>query len=495
MCFALYVLFYCVANPVEIRAFISVRDVQLDKSVEQFADEEARFGLHLSSDSPLTGLVVVAKPLNGCAEIIPKPEDLEREWPNCSVAKCPFISLIIRGDCPFERKVLAAENGGYSGAIIYNHLGDEIFHMSAESSLPVHIPSVMVGLTDGKKIANKYCHPSVRFIVEIYANHDWDLKVYLIPVLSLMGLFSIGVLGMCCFRCYEQRRRRLRRCLTPGQLHRLPLSTFIKTQTPDETCAICLEDFIDGDRLRTLPCEHAYHSKCIDPWLLKGRRVCPICKRPVFPRRRRRLFFRRNRPVHPSDDLENHLVSDSDSYEDDGQSSVAGDQPPQSTSYGAIQINSPPASRTDSDATETTPLLAALDVAASSKQLRKIRLSAPTFVQSRQPSDRSRETSLVRPHSSVSIAECSRDNTQTTQFSSKPSVSEALPAKLDSPIQSSSHISQMDSPRLPAAQKPTSAHSVRSDSSILIAQPAQPEVSSSFKAIVHRSPSSDNEFV
>lgn len=44
-----------------------------------------------------------------------------------------------------------------------------------------------------------------------------------------------------------------------------------------DTCAICIEDYIAGEDIKTLPCFHNFHTECIDSWL-KIKANCPICK-------------------------------------------------------------------------------------------------------------------------------------------------------------------------------------------------------------------------
>ena len=48
----------------------------------------------------------------------------------------------------------------------------------------------------------------------------------------------------------------------------------------ENTCAVCLAEYENGDEVRMLPCMHKFHVACVDPWL-EDNRTCPVCKSDV----------------------------------------------------------------------------------------------------------------------------------------------------------------------------------------------------------------------
>eukprot|EP01063_Lacrimia_lanifica_P005007 TRINITY_DN1283_c0_g1_i1.p2 TRINITY_DN1283_c0_g1~~TRINITY_DN1283_c0_g1_i1.p2 ORF type:complete len:195 (+),score=47.99 TRINITY_DN1283_c0_g1_i1:178-762(+) len=47
-----------------------------------------------------------------------------------------------------------------------------------------------------------------------------------------------------------------------------------------QECALCLEEFEVGDKLRVLFCHHTFHKHCIDEWFSRSR-TCPFCLRDI----------------------------------------------------------------------------------------------------------------------------------------------------------------------------------------------------------------------
>lgn len=46
-------------------------------------------------------------------------------------------------------------------------------------------------------------------------------------------------------------------------------------------CAICLSNFVKGETVRVLPCQHIFHIDEVDSWLIHGKKLCPVCKADV----------------------------------------------------------------------------------------------------------------------------------------------------------------------------------------------------------------------
>ncbi|PWY64269.1 hypothetical protein BO70DRAFT_280808, partial [Aspergillus heteromorphus CBS 117.55] len=55
------------------------------------------------------------------------------------------------------------------------------------------------------------------------------------------------------------------------------------TDHPNFACPICTDDFIKGQDMRVLPCNHQFHPECIDPWLVNVSGTCPLCRIDLNP--------------------------------------------------------------------------------------------------------------------------------------------------------------------------------------------------------------------
>ncbi|KAJ3680092.1 hypothetical protein LUZ60_016370 [Juncus effusus] len=55
-------------------------------------------------------------------------------------------------------------------------------------------------------------------------------------------------------------------------------SSDTKLARAESDCAICLSEFVNGERIRVLPaCGHGFHASCVEEWIVKHS-SCPTCR-------------------------------------------------------------------------------------------------------------------------------------------------------------------------------------------------------------------------
>jgi len=61
-------------------------------------------------------------------------------------------------------------------------------------------------------------------------------------------------------------------------LSSLPRHRWDASEQGDTECALCLEDYSQGEEVLKLPCGHLFHENCVGPWFAKSL-LCPLCQR------------------------------------------------------------------------------------------------------------------------------------------------------------------------------------------------------------------------
>ncbi|KAM6963274.1 E3 ubiquitin-protein ligase RNF13 [Aplochiton taeniatus] len=267
---------------VQIFAFLNLLPVEadinaysFDNKTGSFDDLPARFGYRLPSEG-LKGFLVGARPENACEPIDPPPL---RD--NVTGA---FIVLIKRFECNFDVKVLNAQKAGYKAAIVHNVDSDDLISMGSNDLdllKQIDIPSVFVGEETANSLKEDYTYEKGSHVV-LMPDFSLPLEYYLIPFLIIVGICLILIVVFMITKFVQDRHRARRSRLRKDQLKKLPIHKYKKGDAYD-VCAICLDEYEEGDKLRVLPCSHAYHSKCVDPWLTKTKKTCPVCKQKVVP--------------------------------------------------------------------------------------------------------------------------------------------------------------------------------------------------------------------
>ncbi|PSC73339.1 receptor homology transmembrane domain-and RING domain-containing 2-like isoform X1 [Micractinium conductrix] len=286
-----------------------------------FADMPADFGPSLPPDG-ITGLLLLADPADACTDLKPPPRDV----------KAPWVALIARSQdiegCTFDVKVAHAEAAGAAAAIIHDDAYEPLVLMAKDPRHPdPFIPSVFVSQRSG--LMMRRLTQEGKTVVELRAGSE---ALWLSMVLSAAaGFLAVNVVLGALWMVRRQHAPggaaaagygslQPRQGMTADEIRALPVVVFegspaqrasvassgtaasLQGQAPDggggssssssrdfkgggtrHACAICLEDYEGGDKMRVLPCQHRFHSECVDQWLSNRHPVCPVCKADAHP--------------------------------------------------------------------------------------------------------------------------------------------------------------------------------------------------------------------
>ncbi|MBA0653432.1 hypothetical protein Goklo_020608 [Gossypium klotzschianum] len=135
-------------------------------------------------------------------------------------------------------------------------------------------------------------------------HNDQHLNVLVDRIWStvMVAVISLGITFFLIYKCIfrspnhsSDKNKTEPKPSVDSELDQIPVLVYGESMMPSsepscsdtiselETCAICLEEYVHGERVRVLPrCKHMFHKDCIEEWLEVPSLHCPICRDKGF---------------------------------------------------------------------------------------------------------------------------------------------------------------------------------------------------------------------
>ncbi|XVE87445.1 hypothetical protein DITRI_Ditri18aG0118100 [Diplodiscus trichospermus] len=244
-----------------------------------FPDLPAKFAR--GANNKVCGAVELADPLDACTSLPP------RNYSGSDKTDPIKFALIIRGNCSFEEKIRNGQSVGFSAANVYDDKDRGNLVYMTVNPKGIKVLAVFVSKSAGEFLKdNAKGEKGECCIYPLLYGKAWTVFALSFP-LAVMAAFLV-IVFIATRSLSDWRRRSSVKTVDTKMVEALPRVSFSSARlsqcSTGETCAICLEDYKDGEILKVLPCQHDFHSSCVDSWLTKWGTFCPVCKLDMTPK-------------------------------------------------------------------------------------------------------------------------------------------------------------------------------------------------------------------
>uniref|UniRef100_A0A670KI52 E3 ubiquitin-protein ligase RNF43 n=1 Tax=Podarcis muralis TaxID=64176 RepID=A0A670KI52_PODMU len=193
--------------------------------------------------------------------------------------------------CPWPTRYakLAGERG--ARAVLFDITDDQSAVDQLRNPRGLSHPVVLIWGHDAELLMgvvnnNREAHVKIE-VKEMAAWPDYDVWILLTVMSTVLVIVLIFIVRTRC-QPSRDRVRALGQMPTLQAINQLatrryqarcrqaPTGDSVSTCSSAPVCAICLEEFAEGQELRIITCFHEFHRHCVDRWLLE-RQTCPLC--------------------------------------------------------------------------------------------------------------------------------------------------------------------------------------------------------------------------